>query len=110
MGCASLIIQDKTTVDIQVVADGKNGIGASAECRAIILSAIATAVNVHPDITVDGIGTDIQFTVGSVNTKPTIAVGLVCRVNIDGEWQYLQLADGNMITIDGQYIKVLRAD
>lgn len=111
MGCLSLTIQDRTLVDIEASAECRNtGLVASADCRNASLSVETDARNTPPAVSVIGIAPTVSFAVVSVNIRPSVSVGLVCGVNLDGTWQYLQVEDGCLITIDGQYMKVLRAN
>lgn len=109
MGCLSLSVQDQTVVDIAVSESCVNGgVSASVQCRNAILSAIATAVGISAQVSVSGVAPDIQVSFSSANITPSVTVGLVCGVSLDGDWQYLQLTDGNIIMIDGQYVQVIR--
>lgn len=108
MGCLSVSIQKAAVVDISATALCENGIDAPAACRNIILKAVATALTIEPSVTVHDIKPDIQVNVGSKNTTPAVSVYLVCKVDIGGGL-YLQVEEGNVITIDGQYMKVMRA-
>lgn len=40
-------------------------------------------------------------------SKPIVELGLVCMTDLDNEY-YLQVLDGDLITIDGCYMKVTR--
>lgn len=108
MGCLSVSIQKAAVVDISVSAGCENGIDASADCRNAMLMAIATALNVGPDISIQDIRPDIQLNAENRNTKPSVSIYLVCKVDLGGDL-YLQVEEGNVITIDGMYMKVMKA-
>lgn len=108
MGCLSVSIQKAAVVDISVTAECRNGIDASAECRNVLLRAMATALHTEPDISIQDIRPDILVNAESRNVIPAVSIYLICRVDLGGDL-YLQVEEGNVITIDGLYMKVMKA-
>ena len=108
MGCLSVSIQKAAVVDVSVSAGCENGIDASAECRNALLMAMATALHTEPEIGIQDIKPDIRLNAENRNTKPTVSIYLVCKVDLGGDL-YLQVEEGNVITIDGMYMKVMKA-
>lgn len=108
MGCLYVNIVSPQPAVVQVVPNAVQA-DATATCKNAVLSAIAIASGIGTVVSVDGIGPDLAIDAQGRNTTPTVTVGLVCRVSITGGWYYLQVEEGNVITIDGQYMKVMRA-
>ena len=53
-------------------------------------------------------GYGMEAAVRSVNVWPAVGLWMVCSVGLDRD-EYLMVAEGNIITIDGKYLKVLKA-
>lgn len=51
---------------------------------------------------------DFSVSVANRNTPVTVEIRLVCDVGLDTEC-YLQVLEGDLITIDGCYLKVMKA-
>jgi adenosylcobinamide amidohydrolase len=50
---------------------------------------------------------NISISLQNKNTGGTLDIVLICKVGLD-EFAYLQVLEGNVILIDGSYVKVLR--
>lgn len=86
------------------VAD-RNGLAFS--CNALPLSLDAQAVNAPATVSVEhpfGVETKVR----TLNIAPSISLWMVCGVNLDKD-VYLCVTDGNLIEIEGKYLKVLKA-
>lgn len=106
MGCISVRIVPVPVAEMSVHTASENGISSSADCRNAIISAIATAIATKTELSVSSLPIDMTASASSVNTKPRVTIGLVCRVGTSD--MYLMVEEGNLITIDGEYMKVLR--
>lgn len=53
------------------------------------------------------VDTKFKSDIRCVSPVPSVSVSLVCDVGLDTEY-YLQVFEGNLITIDGCFIKVLK--
>ena len=107
MACLKIDIRPANS---QVLAECEKVGGITASIR-ILKNCLCQAMKVVASIvsgitaSVKSIGADILINAQSVGTAPSIAVGIVCAVNLDKEY-YLQVFEGNIITIDGCFIKV----
>lgn len=54
------------------------------------------------------VGYGMETAVRSVNVWPAVGLWMVCSVGLDRD-EYLMVTEGNVITIDGKYLKVLKA-
>ena len=54
------------------------------------------------------VGYGMETAVRSVNAWPSVGLWMVCSVGLDRD-EYLMVTEGNIITIDGKYLKVLKA-
>jgi len=55
----------------------------------------------------NNIHTEVSLTTQNIKTLVNIQVGLICSVGFN-RYLYLQVEEGNIILIDGNYIQVLR--
>lgn len=107
MACLKIDIRP---VNSLVLAECENVGGITASVR-ILKNYLCQALNVIASIvsgitaSVKNIGADMSIDAQSVGSAPSISVGIVCAVNLDNEY-YLQVFEGNIITIDGCFIKV----
>lgn len=53
------------------------------------------------------VNTEFSSDIHCVTSTPSVSVGIICDVGLDTEC-YLQVLDGNLITIDGCFIKVAK--
>ena len=53
------------------------------------------------------LSSEVNLSVKSKNSKVSVKTSLLCSTGI-GQSQYLAVFEGYVITIDGQYMKVLR--
>ena len=109
MGCLSVSILAPTPTDVLLSVVGQNGISGSAECRNVPVYVNTTAMNHAPILGTDCMNAELAIGMLAKNVRPSVAVSLICRVSIKGRWEYLMVEEGDVITIDGQYIKVLKA-
>ena len=54
------------------------------------------------------VGYGMETAVRTMNIWPSVGLWLVCSVGLDRD-EYLMVTEGNLITIDGKYLKVLKA-
>lgn len=109
MECITTTIYTFPPYDIITKVENKNvdvntkvvGIDSTITSTILLLNDISTKV-VPPCICVES---DVEF----VPQTLVIEISLGCEIS-PGRWEYLQVIEGNVITIDGQFIKVLRND
>ena len=109
MGCLLVNVSSPQPASVQAVPVEGLQADATAVCKNAILSAVAVASGVGTIVSVEGIGPDLAIDAQARNTTPAVTVGLICRVSIGENWYYLQVEEGNVITIDGMYMKVMKA-
>ena len=94
----------------QVIAECEKVGGITASIR-ILKNSVCQSMKVVTSIIsgvaafVKNIGADMRINAERVGSAPSISVGIVCAVGLDKEY-YLQVFEGNIITIDGCFIKV----
>ena len=109
MGCLKIDIQP-VFGNLFVKLDKVGGINAlfrilkSRACE-MLKAAIVTVSGIF--FTAKVVDTDFNSSVSCVSSVPSISVGIVCDVGLDTE-SYLQVFEGNLITIDGCFLKVLK--
>lgn len=97
-------------VNSQVIAECEKVGGITASIR-ILKNSVCQSMKVVTSIIsgvaafVKNIGADMRINAERVGSAPSISVGIVCAVGLDKEY-YLQVFEGNIITIDGCFIKV----
>lgn len=106
MGCISVSFS-RQRQQVNSSALPENNIGSSADCRNAIISAISTAVSTGTEVSIGHILPGLSIGSTAANARPTVVIGLVCRVGPATD-TYLMVEEGNLITIDGQYMKVMR--
>lgn len=106
MGCISVTFS-RQGQKVSSSAMPENGITSSADCRNAIISAISSAIATGTEVSVGHILPGLSSGAVSANRRPTVVIGLVCRIGPSTD-TYLMVEEGNLITIDGEYMKVLR--
>lgn len=106
MGCISVTFS-RQGASVNSSAMPENGIVSSADCRNAIIAAISTAIATGTEVSIGHILPGLAFGTAAANRKPSVVIGLVCRTGPSTD-TYLMVEEGNLITIDGEYMKVLR--
>lgn len=70
-------------------------------------SANITGTKTPVNIVTQNLNVPVEITTSFIPQTLNVQVSLVCQTTT-GEYELLRVAEGNIITIDGQYIRVLR--
>ena len=99
------------TVDVQKPAPLAAGM-ANLNGLAVSCYGIAAETDITPaggmSMGAERVGYGMETAVRSVNVWPSVGLWMVCSVGLDRD-EYLMVTEGNIITIDGKYLKVLKA-
>jgi len=107
MGCLTAAIYTAFLYDIDSSIENKN-VELNTTVNSLNAECIVELVNVNfIDALISRECSDVHLEL--IYSPPTIhtAISLVCNVS-SGEYEFLRVIEGNIITIDGQYIRVLR--
>lgn len=107
MGCLTAAIYTAFLYDIDSSVENKN----------VEVETSVSIINSIPEVTIL-FNTPIEVQIDNFNQTPTTSTNfipqtieteiyIVCTVST-GETEFLRVIEGNIITIDGQYIKVLK--
>ena len=107
MACLKIDIRP---VNSQVLAECDKVGSITASIRILkncICNALQVVASVISDMAASAkrIDADVSINAQRVGSAPSVSVGIVCAVGLDKEY-YLQVFEGNIITIDGCFIKV----
>ena len=105
MGCLLVNIGSPHTADVSVAAIDLYT-SATAVCKNNIVCVAVPGQEAW--MNAEYVDAGLQTSVEYRNTTPSISIGLICAVSLDN-WMYLQFEEGDAITIDGRYLKVLKA-
>ena len=109
MGCLKIDIQP-VFGNLSVKLDKIGGISAlfrimkTRACE-VLKAAVVTVSGIF--FTAKVVDAGFNSNISCVSPVPSISVGIVCDVGLDTE-SYLQVFEGNLITIDGCFLKVLK--
>lgn len=107
MGCLTAAIYTAFLYDIDSSIENQNtGIETSTQCLSSIPE-VSLLVNYSIEAQVDNFNLTPTTTTLFITQSLGVQVSLVCSTST-GEYELLSVTEGNIITIDGQYIRVLR--
>lgn len=107
MGCLLVDIVSPTLCTVHIVEDLNESLEVDVIGKTSGINTSISEVLSYYSAILHNTNVDLDISIQSKNVSPKVTVALICRIGTD-EWLYLHVLEGNIITIDGQYIKVLR--
>lgn len=107
MGCLYVDVAAPMPCTLHIVEDLNETLEASVIKNYSDIDVEAASILSNYFVSLNNKNTGAYINTISKNASPKVIVALVCRISED-EWLYLHVEEGNIITIDGQFMKVLR--
>lgn len=107
MGCLTAAIYTAFLYDIDSSIENKNVDVSASTTGYSEIPAVSILVNAGPEVQIDNFNQTPTTLTSFINQTLSVELSLVCVVST-GEFELLRVIEGNIITIDGQYIRVLR--
>lgn len=107
MGCLYVDVATPLPCTLHIVEDLNETLEASVIKDYSDINVEATSVLSNYSVNLSNRNTGVYVNTVPKNVSTKVIIALVCRIS-EGEWLYLHVEEGNIITIDGQFMKVLR--